>query len=222
MTCPITGEPLPDPGQTVSRKALIDFRNRTNNIAGLMCDLDRRLAGEATPTRAIPTPAPPGSRPPLNLSILAAIDDHRDTVEAWAFHVMQHVSPAFRFPRPHAWNTIEAVYQQHALGLAQWEYSPAMIDEVEYSLKVLEKYAGHTMPAKILATVEDLPDKHLTIGTAVAAVKLATGKHLPKQTVYSWERRGKIKSSGDPKRYSMRDLLTLVSADTPERPGPAA
>ena len=215
MTCPITGEPLPDPGQTVSRTALQNFRNRTNNIVGLMRDLDRRLAGEATPTRAVPTPAPPGSRPPLNISLLAAIDDHRDTVETWAFHVMQHLKPMFRFPCGHAWNTIEAIYQQHATALAQWEQAPAMIDEVTHSLNTLERYAGHVAPAQILATVEDLPDKQLTIGNAVAAIRLATGKHLPKQTVYSWERRGKIKSSGDPKRYSMRDLLALVSPDTP-------
>lgn len=213
-TCPITGQPLYEPGMTVHPDALITLRTQTNNLVGLMETLDERLAGAGRPERAVRTSHMPGSKPPLSVGLLDAIDDHRDTIEAWAWNIMQHVNPSFRFPRLHDWGLVQAVYQQHLRSLTTWEYAPAMCDELTDALTRLNRIIDPTdqTPAH---TTEDLPDRTMTMTPAIQAVQLLTGKPLPRHTVYSWERRGHLVSTGDPKQYSIRDLLTLLT-DTPK------
>lgn len=209
--CPITGEVLPNPGQTVALSALQKLRAETNNLTGLMSDLDARLAGAGRPTGEH-VRTMPGSQPPLSLGFLTLIDEHRDTLEAWAWEIMQHINPSWRM-LDHTWARVQAIYQQKLLDLTTWEYAPTMIDEVTDALGYLKRAAGYVEPVTYTnTTIEDLPDKWLTIGPAATAIFHLTGKPLPKQTIYSWERRGKIESKGDPKRYSMRDLLALASA----------
>ncbi len=97
---------------------------------------------------------------------------------------MQHIDPAWRIPPGRPWPAIQAIYQQHRPHLSQWEYAPAMIEDLNRVLPHLKRLAGYVEPPAILTSVDDLPDKRLTIGPAVQSVKPATGRPMSKKTVY--------------------------------------
>ena len=208
-TCPITGEPLLNPGQTVSHHALQTLRTQTNNLTGLMTAINTLLEGAGKPQRGVQTRSIPTSRPPLNLHILNAVDDHRDTLEIWAFHIMQHANPAWRMPKAHDWHTIQAIYQQHLPNLTQWEYAPTMIEETTHALTQLTRATYPTSNTR--ATVEhlDIADMWLTITPACQAVTMHSGRRLPTSTLDQWGTSGKVRHYGTPRRYSLEDALNM-------------
>lgn len=210
--CPITGEPFTMPGQTVALSALVVLKTETNDIVNLMALLDQRLAGEDRPTRDVETHSVPSSRPPINIPLLAAIDDHRDTIRGWALDIMAHVNPSWRMPAGHQWATVEAIYEQHLPKLAQWEYAPLMVRQLEDALDALKRLAGLIEPPTFKnVTIDDLPDKKLTAVVAANAVQHITGRPFSRSNLYNWERAGKLEAYGDPKKYSMRDILALIA-----------
>lgn len=207
-TCPITGEPLLNPGQTVSKTALLELRTKTNDVAELMRRIDQRLAGAGRPERVVHTRSVPASKPPLSLGLLDVVDEHRDTVEAWAWNIMQHLKPAWRMPRSHDWHLVEAIYQQHLESLSQWEYAPAMVDEVTDAMRHLTRLDE---PAPIQADPEDIAGRYLQIGNVCDVIKFYWGIEPNRSTIRTWIERGKLKpTSHEPPRYLVRDVLRLA------------
>lgn len=211
MSCPITGEPLLNPGQTISHTALQQLRNATNDLAGLMQLLDCRLAGEGTPERAVHVHSIPSSKPPISLGLLDAVDDHRDTIEAWAWNIMQHVNPSYRLPRLHDWHTIEQIYQQHLLSLTTWEYAPNMYDELTDALTRLNHVINPTPQAATPIDPNELTNRYLTTDNCRTALKLHWNIDLPTATIRSWKHRGHITPDAHG-RYLLADLLALQQA----------
>ena len=208
--CPITGERLLNPGQTVSHTALQDLTNKTNRLCELHHDLRGRISGEGRPDREVHARTVPSSKPPLSVGLLDTVTENEDTLLVWAVAIMQHVLPAWTMPAPFRWSTIETIYQQKLLSLTQWAEAPYMIPDVTDAVANLERAAEWVEPKQIRSTLDDLPDTWMTVTGAVNAVKHATGVTLPRTTIYSWERDGKLQSRDDPKKYSMRDILLLV------------
>lgn len=209
-TCPLTGEPLPDPGQTISHSALQQLRAATNNLNGLHHAYQQALAMHR-PTE-IHTRLPARSQPPLNLHLLDAASDHWDTILIWAANIMAYMNPTLRIPN-NDWATIQAIYQQHTLSLATWTYAPTMCDEVTDALRHLQR-AIHpaqrtSAPTELerLTLLDSLRDQWLTITNACTAVQTLTGKELKPATIRKWKQRGHITSTGNPPRYLIQDLL---------------
>lgn len=212
-TCPITAEPLPDPGQTISHTALTQVRNATNNLAGLHHAYMQALAMHRpteTHTRTIPR-----SQPPLNLHLLDAASDHWDTLLAWAVNIMGHVNPSFRVPNNN-WAIVQAVFQQHVPTLTTWQHAPNMADETLDATTRLERIIHPAQrddqaPTELerLELLDQLKTRDLTITAACNAITLYTGKPLSKNTVYTWVHRGHITPTGNPHRYNFAELLAL-------------
>lgn len=221
--CPITGEPLPltDPGRVVSQAACNQLRVAASNLADIMHTLDQMLQPGATPTSGGGGHTTPASRPPLNLGLLATIDDDRDTIDIWANNLAQHVIPGFRY-RPGDWHTIQAILTQYADKCGHWQYQGTLpgvhcIQRVTAAIRRLEAITSppeHPPLTRIEqdAARERIAHARLTIGPATQTVQLITGRALPRHTVYSWERRGKISGTGQPKRYLVQELLDLQHA----------
>lgn len=207
-TCPITGEPLLNPGQTVSHHALQTLRTQTNNLTGLMTAINTLLEGAGKPQRSVQTRSIPTSRPPLNLHILNQVDDHRDTLEIWAFHIMQHANPTWRMPKAHDWATIQAIYQQHLPNLTQWEYAPTMIEETTHALTQLTNTTNPNPKPAHPIEPNELTDRYLTPENCRTALKLHWNIDLPTSTIRSWKHRGHI-TPDNHGRYLLADLLAL-------------
>lgn len=217
-TCPVTGEPLPltDPGRAVSQTACNQLRVAASNLADIMTILDLMIQG--TGSDHTTTRTAPGSKPPLNLGLLAKIDDDRDTIDVWANNLAQHVNPNLRY-RPGDWQAIQAVFTQYADKCSHWRHGDInpgalCIERVTAAIQRLERIAFPRQEHKMneferLTAKVQLEQLELQIEPAREAVRLLTGRKLSRDTVYSWERRGKIKSVGDPKRFRVRDLLEL-------------
>ncbi len=205
-TCPITGEPLLNPGQTVSHHALQTLRTQTNNIVGLRFDYQQALTAHRPTEVHVRMPA--RSNPPLNLHLVDQCSDHWDTLLVWAAEIMAYVNPLIRVPN-NQWATIEAIYQQHTLSLATWTYAPTMCDE---TLDALTQLTRATYPtSNTRATVEhlDIADMWLTITPACQAVTMHSGRRLPTSTLDQWGTSGKVRHYGTPRRYSLEDALNM-------------
>lgn len=215
---------MTDPGRVVSRAAVNQFRTKVRDLADTMAVIDARIAGARHSEN--PRSMKPGSRPPLNLAVLAAVDDDRDTIDVWANNLAQHANPSLRY-RPGDWVAIEQILKHYAHLCGHWHYGDSLpgvlcIQRVTAAIDHLERVADpnrdqpHLTELQRLNARDNLRDAWLTIGPACEAVRLITGNCLAKKTVYSWEYRGKIEGEGEPRRYMIQDLLDLASATRSE------
>lgn len=229
--CPITGKPLTMPGAIIHPDAAQMLTVKTNNLIELVDLYYARLEGRSAHNEGR---APIGeSRAPLSLGILDACSNHLDTIEAWAAHILTMVNPSARM-RPGDWRMVEAIYQRHVpqrrsgdrkACFTKWEWAPDCITQVDHAINALRLALGvtgppppHVDPAD-MASVEDREEQrahlstlHLPARQAALVIHHMTGKNLPVSTIYWWEQRGKIKGSGDPKRYPVADLEALIGA----------
>lgn len=217
-TCPITGEPLLNPGQTVALTALQHLRTKTNNLTALMQTLSQRLAGESRPEKAVPTRSMPTSTPPISLGLLDAIDHHRDTIETWAFHIMQHVKPSYRMPPGHDWHLIEAIYQQHLLSLSQWEYAPVMIDEVSDALHHLTRLENPATNPQ-LVDLDDIKTRFLHLETCREIIRIHYNRDLPYKTIKGWQYKNWVTPDARG-RYLLADILHLAKLEPQDTQNP--
>lgn len=221
--CPITGEPLPltDPGRIVSQAACNRLRGATNDLAELMETIDEMIAGAGR------KPAGGGShvsgpRAPLNLGLLDAVSDWRDTIDLWASELLAYVRPGVRY-RPGDWRTAEVIFQQYASRCSHWtqtwgdtvqETGAMCIDETIDAIRHLDRIANprETLTQELSRdeAMAKLADVTLTIRSACETIRLLTGRELPTSTVRSWEHRGKITGQGSPKRYPISQLIQLA------------
>lgn len=80
-SCPITGESMLHPGQTIGDTAVTQFRIHAKKLCVIMSAVDWVLSHPQTQSggaRTIPT-----SKPPINVGLLDLADEHRDTIDAW-------------------------------------------------------------------------------------------------------------------------------------------
>lgn len=226
--CPITGEPLPvsDPGRIVSRTACRKLKVACSNLTDLMSVVDQLVAGEGRAHENVGGGHVGGPRAPLNLTILDAASDWRDTIDLWATELLRYVHPGMR-RLPGDWRSAQQILTRYAERCAYWtetwgeqiQPTGAMcIDEVMEAVKRLEWIVNPREAEVVEVTtdeaVERLSAEAMTIRAACEVVRLMTGKVLPSSTVRSWERRGKIAAVGDPKRYPVMELVRLAGQPT--------
>lgn len=109
---------------------------------------------------------------------------------------------------------IEQIYRDLTHKALTWEHAPQMVNDVLNALHAIDQALT---PKTVPALTEDekryaagaLLHRHLTISAACDAVRLLTDTPLPKNTVYSWVKRGHITPKGNPKRYLIQDLIDL-------------
>lgn len=209
-SCPITGEPLLNPGQTISQSAANRIKTQTRGLAALMNSIPEHLA-EKRGSEEGRRGSRPTSTPPLNVHLLDLLDAHRDTVMIWAASLAAHVNPTLRF-RNGDWQQVEAIYQQYADRALNWQHAPTMIDEVLDALHQIEHALTPQTTPQLSEPEKEyaagaLLNRWLTITPACQAVQLLTGVQLSASTVRKWKQRGKIQTQGDPPRYKISDLI---------------
>lgn len=220
--CPITAEPLPpaEPGRILSKTACSRLRNAADGLAELMATINQMIAGNGRPKPEVPIRAratfPPA---PLNLHVLAAIDDARDTLDIWANNLAQHANPSLRYT-PGDWQAVQAIFTTYANLCAFWQHDNVeagrlCVERVCEAIRHLQQIASPKEDAPMTArerdyATETLKSRAMPITPAIEAVRLLTGVKLNRQTIYSWERRGHITSRGTPKRFQVGELLSRV------------
>lgn len=131
--CPVTGEPLA-PGETIGRGAAARLRALVSDLPELMGDAAYALSVHR---RGGGGGAVRDSRPLVDLSLLAEVDDMRDAVDAWVAAVREWACPAVVY-RPGDWVAARAVLTQYADRLRRWEHAPQLLDELAYALRRIE------------------------------------------------------------------------------------
>lgn len=222
--CPITGEPLPvsDPGRIVSRTACRKLKVACSNLMDLMSVVDQLVAGEGRAHENVGGGHVSGPRAPLNLTILDAASDWRDTIDLWATELLRYVHPGLR-RLPGDWRSAQQILTRYAERCAYWtetwgeqvQPTGAMcIDETIDAIRHLDQIANprETLTQELTRdeAMAKLADVTLTIRSACETIRLLTGKTLPAATVRKWEQRGKIVGQGSPKRYPISQLIQLA------------
>jgi hypothetical protein len=164
-----------------------------------------------------------GPRAPLNLGLLDAVSDWRDTIDLWAAELLAYVRPGVRY-RPGDWRAAEAIFQQYANQCSHWtqtwggvvqDTGAMCIDETIDAIRHLDQIANprETLTQELTRdeAIDKLADVTLTIRSACETIRLLTGRELPTSTVRSWEHRGKIVGQGSPKRYPISQLIQLAN-----------
>ncbi len=221
--CPITGELLPvtDPGRIVSQTACNRLRVATSDLTGLMGVIDALIAGEGH-THAHGSGGVAGPRAPLSLAVLDRVDDWRDAIDVWAGELLGFVRPGMG-RRPGDWRAAQAIFTQFSDRCGYWtqqwqgqtQLTGAMcIDEVTFAIQQLEAIASPRETVTVELSKDEaiarLEGVSLTVREACQAAGLIVGRQLPPDTVYKWEARGKIVSTGNPRRFPVVELIALM------------
>ena len=214
--CPITGEPMPDPGQQISRAALCRMRTSASNLDALMSEVYNRLGKVPSPEVASQKQKHKGS-PPLDISLIDSVHASQRLLGYWAACLNRWIEPEAPLDQSD-WRSVQAVFVGAPDQVMQWSRAPGMIEDVLGGIRYLEKIVdtpvSHTLSGGSLEeALLNLPNQELLISNAVEAVRLLTGVGLKHSTVRVWKHRGVVASVGSPPRYLVQDLIDAAGLD---------
>ena len=132
-TCPITGQPLKNPGDTVHPDAW-------DNIMPWLADLNTYMQALQDALGKKPRihdpntgkPAIPDSTVPIALGLLEPAWIIRHDLLTWTNEAAKHIGTS----TPATWGTIGAFWKIHRNTLTRWILAPQAIDELEDALRI--------------------------------------------------------------------------------------
>lgn len=143
--CPLSGKPLPD-GFAIHPSMASRIRRLGGAIGLVMPAADDVKLGLARPGRRLGAGVRnPCSRLPVNAGVFDAVDECRDTVYTWAWHVLVFVHGGrapVRSVYDLPWESVGRVIAGHAQALCRWREVAVMLDEVEYAVSRAERLSA--------------------------------------------------------------------------------
>jgi hypothetical protein len=216
--CPITGEPMPDPGQRVSRAALRRLRTSASDLNTLMSEVHNRLGKVPSPEviSQKQKQKPKGSLP-LDINLVDLVHANQRLLSYWAM-CLDRWTGSETFLDQNDWGSVQKVFVGAPDQTMQWDRAPEMVSDVLGGIQRLEKIidtpVSHLLSGSSLENaLASLPNQELLISNAVEAVRLLTGVELKHSTVRVWKHRGVVTSVGNPPRYLVQDLIDAAGLD---------